>query len=50
MERTDDAPLADPAGGSAVPNDMPREPDEEADVRPQRTDEQTAEPRPDDDA
>jgi hypothetical protein len=43
---TDDAPLADDSG--PVPNDMPPEPeDESAKVRPVRTEEQTAEPRPD---
>jgi len=49
MERTDDAPLADPGGAAGVPNDMPLNPDEDDQVRPQRTEEQTAEPRPDDD-
>jgi hypothetical protein len=49
MTRTDDAPLADPGGAAGVPNDMPVEPDEDEQVRPQRTEEQIAEPRPDDD-
>ena len=41
----DDAPLADESG--PVPNDMPVESaDESAKIRPERTEEQTAEPRP----
>lgn len=44
----DDAPLADAArGGGAVPNDMPVDPEaEEAARRPQRTERQEPEPRP----
>jgi hypothetical protein len=48
MRAEDDAPLADESG--AFPNDMPLEPgagDEDAAERPERTDEQTSEPRPD---
>ena len=50
MTRTDDAPLADPGGAAGVPNDMPVEPDPDEQVRPERTEEQIPEPRPDDDA
>lgn len=48
MERPeDDAPLADESG--PVPTDMPLgQRDEDADRRPDRTEQQTAEPRPDD--
>jgi hypothetical protein len=49
MERpeAEDAPLADESG--PVPDDMPlRREDETAATRPDRTDEQKAEPRPDD--
>jgi hypothetical protein len=52
MERPeDDAPLADPSrGGGAVPNDMPIAPqdDDALRERPERTERQRAEPRPDD--
>jgi hypothetical protein len=48
----DDAPLADPGGAAGVPNDMPVQPeadDDGAARRPERTEEQPPEPRPDDD-
>jgi hypothetical protein len=45
MERPEDAPLADDSG--PVPADMPLDPqDEGAETRPQRTERQTPEPRP----
>jgi hypothetical protein len=47
MERPeDDAPLADDSG--PVPADMPLDPEvQDAGARPQRTERQTPEPRPD---
>ena len=51
MERPEsDAPLADPGTG-AVPNDMPVDPEQDAEAaqRPARTERQTPEPRPHDD-
>jgi hypothetical protein len=42
----DDAPLADPDAGAAVPNDMPAQDDGQAAERPVRDGPAQAEPRP----